>query len=171
MEITCWCVCARARSRMSLCKQLFVRFVLSKHLYTSAFVKCVHDCISAVTVNFVQVGMKSASHLPKMDTFGSCDPYAVLKLGTKVQCMIHTLLSAVQHDCVCASMHGCVLRECAHACPSELLLEIDCVCVLVCVCLTVCLASSSFAHVCRSSRPRQSRAHMSRFGTRSLNSK
>lgn len=29
----------------------------------------------------LKVGLKSADHLPKMDMFGSCDPYVVLKAG------------------------------------------------------------------------------------------
>jgi hypothetical protein len=31
----------------------------------------------------LKVGLKSANHLPKMDTFGSCDPYVKLKLGAQ----------------------------------------------------------------------------------------
>ena len=30
----------------------------------------------------LKVGLRSAAHLPKMDSFGSCDPYCTLKVGT-----------------------------------------------------------------------------------------
>jgi hypothetical protein len=100
--------------------------------------------------------MKSASHLPKMDTFGSCDPYAVLRLGSQV-CPIlllhripntHTHTHTHTHHCVATFVDAGVGVSCAYVC-----MHVREKCILRtqefrCTCMCVCLFKKFFVFVC-----------------------
>ena len=45
---------------------------------------CAFDCSLWLYFRYVLFRLIGADHLPKMDAFGSCDPYVELKLGDQV---------------------------------------------------------------------------------------
>jgi hypothetical protein len=92
-------------------------------------------------VKGLEVTLISGEHLPKMDTFGTCDAFCTIRFGNKV-------CNAISCSCMCSyvSVQTCLGASVYAHIGAQIYAQMchSCVCKFVCVCVYVCMRISVY---------------------------